>query len=116
MFRFGEFVNHFTILARRILSSDRLTNLMIDDFTDALRELLETMPETLQFENFHSEVPDWPLNVMATGTLRTFSSSIWSLFPGACARQIFSCHDSDAPEALISCAQARCLENISIHH
>jgi hypothetical protein len=86
MLRFGEFVSHFTILARRILSSDRLSNSTIDDFTDALKELLETMPEKLQFDKFRPEAPDWPLSVMATGTLRTLLFSIWSPFPGACTQ------------------------------
>jgi hypothetical protein len=92
MLRFGEFVGHFTILVRRILSSDRLSNTVIDDFTDALKELLETMPEKLQFDKFRSEAPDWPLSVMATGTLSTFLSSIWPPFSGACARSVSECH------------------------
>ncbi|ORX96802.1 fungal-specific transcription factor domain-domain-containing protein [Clohesyomyces aquaticus] len=67
--RFGEFVNHFTILARRILSSDRLTNARIDEFTDELRALLDTMPENLQFNeswlNEDREIPEWPHGAMA---------------------------------------------------
>jgi hypothetical protein len=70
--RFGEFVNHFTVLARHILSSDRSTNAKLDDFTDALRALLDTMPETLQFDESwirdETDIPDWPLRVMAAGT------------------------------------------------
>ncbi|KAF1944955.1 hypothetical protein EJ02DRAFT_452044 [Clathrospora elynae] len=69
MLRFGEFANHFTVLARQILSSDRLTNIRIDDFTDAFRGLLDTMPETLQFDESWSRretsIPDWPLSAMA---------------------------------------------------
>ncbi|KAI4623961.1 hypothetical protein J4E80_003773 [Alternaria sp. BMP 0032] len=49
--RFGEFVNHFTILARQIMSSNRLTNARIDEYTDILRRLLDTIPETLQFRD-----------------------------------------------------------------
>lgn len=71
MLRFGDFVNHFTLLARKILSSDRLTNAKIDEYTDALRNLLETMPEMLQFDkswlNKERELPEWPLSAMAAG-------------------------------------------------
>ncbi|KAL6704458.1 hypothetical protein ACN47E_008202 [Coniothyrium glycines] len=49
MLRLGEFVNHFTVLARNILSSKKMTTSKIDDFTDALRALIDTMPEILQF-------------------------------------------------------------------
>lgn len=70
--RFGEFINHFTILARQILSSDRLTNAKIDEFTDSLGGLLDTMPEMLQFDRSwleeRTELPEWPLNAMAVGT------------------------------------------------
>ncbi|KAF2027732.1 hypothetical protein EK21DRAFT_71311, partial [Setomelanomma holmii] len=69
MLRFGEFVNRFTILARQVLSSEKLTNAKIDDFTDQIRALLETMPETLQFNNSwvrkDKELPEWPLSAMA---------------------------------------------------
>lgn len=71
MLRFGDFVNHFTLLARQILSSDRLTNSKIDEFTDLLRNLLETMPEMLQFDESwldqSKEIPEWPLGTMAAG-------------------------------------------------
>ncbi|UPX11978.1 uncharacterized protein EKO05_0002556 [Ascochyta rabiei] len=67
--RFGEFTNHFTIMARQILSSDRLTNVKIDEFTDLLSGLLDTMPEALQFDKSwldeDKELPEWPLSVMA---------------------------------------------------
>ncbi|CAA9961076.1 Fungal trans multi-domain protein [Pyrenophora teres f. maculata] len=70
--RFGEYINHFTLLARQILSSDRLTNPRIDEFTDALRTLSETLPETLRFDNSWANskidlhLGSWPLSVMAT--------------------------------------------------
>jgi hypothetical protein len=71
--RFGEFGHHFTVLARQILSSDRLSNIKIDEFTDALRALLDTMPESLQFHESWidegKEIPEWPLGAMAAGTL-----------------------------------------------
>lgn len=72
MLRFGEFINHFTILARQILSSDRLANAKIDEFTDQLSGLLDTIPEMLQFDeswlNKEKELPEWPLSAMAAGT------------------------------------------------
>ena len=71
--RFGEFGHHFTVLARKILSSDRLSNSKIDEFTDALRALLETMPESLQFNETWleegKEISEWPLGAMAAGML-----------------------------------------------
>ncbi|CAN9191727.1 unnamed protein product [Alternaria alternata] len=51
LLRFGEFVNHFTVLARQIMSCDRLTSARIDELTDAIRRLLDTVPETLQFND-----------------------------------------------------------------
>jgi hypothetical protein len=72
--RFGEFGHHFTVLARQILSSDSLSNTKIDEFTDALTALLDTMPESLQFDESWidegKEIPEWPLGAMAAGTLR----------------------------------------------
>jgi hypothetical protein len=74
MLRLSEFVNHFTILARQILSSDRLTNIKIDEFTDSLKGLLDKMPELLQFDKSwiskEKDNPEWPLNAMAAGKLR----------------------------------------------
>ena len=43
--RLDEFVNQLTVLARQILSSDRLTNGKIDNFTDRLRALWDAMVE-----------------------------------------------------------------------
>ena len=72
MLRFSEFINYFTILARQILSNDRLNNAKIDEFTDSLRGLLETMPEMLQFDKSwlleETKIPEWPLGAMAAGT------------------------------------------------
>nr|OQO26881.1 hypothetical protein B0A51_12170 [Rachicladosporium sp. CCFEE 5018] len=68
--RLGEFADHFTILARQILSSDSMMNVgKIDEFTDKLMGLWDTMPESLQFNESWSRedtvLPDWPLDVMA---------------------------------------------------
>jgi hypothetical protein len=84
MLRFGEFVNHFTVLSRQILSSDRLTNLRIDDFTDALRGLLETVPETLQFDDSWTQPENTTPEhgAMAAGMLSTLFALIWFHVPG----------------------------------
>ncbi|KAM0720357.1 hypothetical protein Q7P37_004493 [Cladosporium fusiforme] len=68
--RLGEFVNHFTILARQILSSDGLMSVSrIDEFTDKLLGLWDTMPESLQFNESWAQKetkrPEWPLDVMS---------------------------------------------------
>ncbi|KAK5130559.1 hypothetical protein LTR08_001939 [Meristemomyces frigidus] len=68
--RLGEFVDHFTILARQILSSDGLMSVAkIDEFTDKLVGLWDTMPEALQFNESWCQqdtlLPDWPLEVMS---------------------------------------------------
>lgn len=71
MLRLGEYINHFTILARQILGSDRLSNAKIDEFTDLLLGLLDTMPEMLQFQRSWldrtKDLPEWPLCTMAAG-------------------------------------------------
>lgn len=72
LLRFGEFVNHFTILARQIMSSNPLTNARINEFTDILRRLLDTIPETLQFRDtwMLPETPLPDLSAIATGTFQ----------------------------------------------
>lgn len=69
--RLNEFVDHFTILARQILSSDGMMNVgRIDEYTDKLLGLWDTMPEALQFNETWLQqetlLPDWPLEVMST--------------------------------------------------
>lgn len=68
--RLGQFVDHFTILARQILSSDGLMSVArIDEFTDKLVGLWDTMPESLQFTQSWLQttttLPDWPLEAMS---------------------------------------------------
>ncbi|KAK5110524.1 hypothetical protein LTR62_005716 [Meristemomyces frigidus] len=68
--RLGEFVDHFTILARQILSSDGLMSVSkIDEYTDKLLGLWDTMPASLQFNEswVHqaTPLPDWPLEAMS---------------------------------------------------
>lgn len=68
LLRLEEFIHHFTILARQILSSDGMMSVArIDEYTDKLLGLLDTMPETLQFNESwlrpETRLPDWPLEV-----------------------------------------------------
>ena len=68
--RLGEFVNHFTIVARQILGSDGMMSVgKIDEYTDKLLGLWDTMPVTLQFNESWTRpetvLPDWPLDVMS---------------------------------------------------
>lgn len=73
--RLNEFVDHFTILARQILSSDGMMNVgRIDEYTDKLLGLWDTMPEALQFNETWLQqetlLPDWPLEVMSASKYR----------------------------------------------
>jgi len=78
--RLGEFVNHFTIVARQILGSDGMMSVgKIDEYTDKLLGLWDTMPVTLQFNESWTRpetvLPDWPLDVMsASKCVRIFMS------------------------------------------
>ncbi|KAK3115378.1 hypothetical protein LTR53_005325 [Teratosphaeriaceae sp. CCFEE 6253] len=68
--RLGQFVDHFTIHARQILSSDGMMSVAkIDEFTDKLVGLWHTMPEQLQFNESWlrdtTTLPDWPLEVIS---------------------------------------------------
>jgi hypothetical protein len=89
MLRLGEYINHFTILARQILSSDRMSNAKIDEFTDSLVRLLDTMPEPLQFDKSWLDVtrdlPEWPLGAMAAGMCSFgISSNLVITHPSKC--------------------------------
>lgn len=69
MHRLEDYINNFTILTRQILSSDDLTNNKIDDFTDRLLQLHETLPTTIHFDGTwldpKKDIPEWPLEVHA---------------------------------------------------
>ena len=71
--RVAEYINQYTILARQILSSDRLSNIKIDEFTDKLLALRDTLPECVQFDEHwldpQKDIPEWPLDAMAAGEL-----------------------------------------------
>ncbi|KAF2458218.1 hypothetical protein BDY21DRAFT_215679 [Lineolata rhizophorae] len=77
--RLNEFVTQLTILARQILSCGRLSNSRIDEFTDKLIVLWDTVPETIQFNegwlSKGSHIPEWPLNALAAfyyGEIHTY--------------------------------------------
>lgn len=78
VFRLGEFINQFTIVARQILSSDGLMSVgRIDWFTDKLLGLWDTMPEILQFDESwmrpEATLPEWPLDVMSASKYPDYS-------------------------------------------
>lgn len=71
MLRLSEFTHYFTILARLILSSNGMMAVAkIDEYTDKLLGLWDTMPSALQFDErwVHSEtaLPEWPMDVLST--------------------------------------------------
>lgn len=88
--RLGELVNRLTVLARQILSSDRLSNAEIDRFTDQLGALWGTMPEILQFNQEWldpaKEIPEWPLNARATGEFHLYITAVHVLTLSHCPR------------------------------
>ncbi|KAI9821096.1 MAG: hypothetical protein M1827_003830 [Pycnora praestabilis] len=67
--RVQDYINKFTLLARQILASDRLTNSKIDEFTDKLLAMKDTLPEIVQFTESwldeSKEIPPWPLDAIA---------------------------------------------------
>lgn len=67
--RLGQFIHQFTIHARQILASDVMSVTKIDEFTDKLIGLWDTMPAALQFNESwirpDTKLPDWPLDVVS---------------------------------------------------
>ncbi|KAF2841062.1 hypothetical protein M501DRAFT_1048643 [Patellaria atrata CBS 101060] len=71
--RLGEYVNQFTLLSRQILSTEILTSSLIDEFTDALCRLWDTVPESVRFEEAWlancgkkgEDDLDWPLDAVS---------------------------------------------------
>lgn len=66
--RLDDYTAKFTILTKQILmDTDCLTKTKIDDYTDRLYNLWETLPETLQFDDAwldpQTEIPDHPLSL-----------------------------------------------------
>ena len=72
--RLAEFVDQFTVLARQILAADGLVGVgRIDEFTDKLVALWDTMPASLQFNESwlrqDCALPEWPLEMMSASRL-----------------------------------------------
>ena len=69
MQNFSDYITHFTILARQILSTGYLTNEIIDSYSDQLLELRETLPLPLKFSstwlNPDHQQPSWPMDAQA---------------------------------------------------
>ncbi|KAK3716521.1 hypothetical protein LTR37_006417 [Vermiconidia calcicola] len=70
LLRLSQFVDHFTLLARHILSCSEIMSVSkIDELTDKLIGLWDTMPEALQFNEGWTQpsfqLPEWPLEVMS---------------------------------------------------
>ena len=65
----SNYIAQFSILSRQILSAGPLTNDQIDNFTDQLLALKETLPELIQFDetwlNPEKALPQWPLEAQA---------------------------------------------------
>lgn len=65
--RLEDYSAKLTILTRQISDTDGLTKAKIDDFTDRLYNLWETLPETLQFDDAwlepQTEIPEHPLGL-----------------------------------------------------
>lgn len=66
--RLEMYINQYTILSRQIISCDSLTNTKIDEFTDRLLQLQETLPTLVRFKASwldEDDAPEWPLNFHA---------------------------------------------------
>lgn len=65
----SNYLNQFSILGRRILSAAYLSNEQIDDFTDQLLELHQTLPDMIRFDvtwlDKNRALPSWPLDAQA---------------------------------------------------
>lgn len=70
MLRLHKFMDEFTVLSRQILSSTDMTNQhRIDECTDKVFMLWDTMPEALQFNESwaqdKTQLPDAPLDALS---------------------------------------------------
>lgn len=66
--RLEMYLNQYTILSRQIISCESLTNTKIDEFTDRLLQLQETLPTLVRFKASwldEDDAPEWPLNFHA---------------------------------------------------
>ncbi|KAL8727538.1 MAG: hypothetical protein Q9181_005675 [Wetmoreana brouardii] len=65
----SNYISQFTILTRQILSAGHLNANQIDDFTEQLFALKQTLPSIVQFDetwlNGEKPIPGWPLDMQA---------------------------------------------------
>ena len=65
----SNYLAQFTILGRQILSAAYLSNEQIDNFTDQLLALHETLPDMIRFDKTWLDkdkvLPEWPLDAQA---------------------------------------------------
>lgn len=65
----SNYISQFTILTRQILSAGYLNPNQIDDFTEQLFALKQTLPTIIHFDetwlNMDKPIPGWPLDVQA---------------------------------------------------
>ena len=65
----SNYLNQFSVLGRQILSAAYLSNEQIDDFTDQLLDLQQTLPDIIRFDatwlDKNQALPAWPLDAQA---------------------------------------------------
>ncbi|KAI4279492.1 MAG: hypothetical protein LQ337_000193 [Flavoplaca oasis] len=65
----ANYISQFTILTRQILSAGYLNANQIDDYTEQLLALKQTLPNVIQFDetwlNPDKPIPGWPLDMQA---------------------------------------------------
>ena len=65
----SNYLNQFSVLGRRILSAAYLSNEQIDDYTDQLLDLQQTLPDIIRFDvtwlDKNRALPAWPLEAQA---------------------------------------------------
>jgi hypothetical protein len=79
----SNYHSKFTVVARRILSAAYLCNAQIDQFTDELLALQNTLPVSLRFSGSWLDkdaiIPAWPLNAQAASMYQKTHNFIISL-------------------------------------
>lgn len=65
----SNYISQFTVLGRQILSAGCLSNDQIDNFTDQLLSLKQSLPDVIRFDetwlNHEKKLPGWPLDAQA---------------------------------------------------
>lgn len=68
--RLYQFIDAFTVMSRQILGSHEMTSIQrIDEYTDKIVSLWDTMPAALQFNESWvqptTQLPEWPLEALS---------------------------------------------------